>query len=114
MRIELLEELAEMIKLNIEKDFETIHLSGNLAETIKIAYNADGFQIEIPAKMYDMKLYKEKKILKFTGKGSYAQEVNETGGISGKHKNYIERAIREAINSWIKKNNLNVKGVTEL
>lgn len=111
MQIQLLEELAEMIKNNIKSDFEKVHLSGNLMNTIKVSYNADGFQVEIPAEMYDIALYKKDKVLKFTGKGSYAQEVNETGGHSGKHKNYVERAIETAINEWIKKNNLNVKGV---
>ena len=32
--------------------------------------------------------------------GSYAEEVDKTGGFSGEHKDYVERCIRKGIEKW--------------
>lgn len=32
--------------------------------------------------------------------GSYAEEVDSTGGFSGTHKDYVERCIRKGIEKW--------------
>ena len=97
--------LAEKIKQRLKDDFKDTHLSGNLMETIEISHDGSGFLVKIPAKVYDiLQFYKTGAIIYKEDKGSYAQEVNITGGFSGKHKGYVERAIDEAISDWIAEN----------
>lgn len=82
----------------IKKDFATIHLSGNLMETItsyKLSENEA--IIEIPAPRYDIDTFLRTQTIVYTGDGSYAEEVNEMGGFSKTHKGYVERAIMLAI-----------------
>ena len=104
-------ELGEMIRKEIEKDFENVHLTGNLAKTIEVKYDNEKVWVEIPADMYDLGLYLKNKVINFLGKGSYAQEVNKKGGLSKKHSGYVERAISNSIDMWVNKNNIIVKGI---
>lgn len=113
MNDKLLLSLAQKIEDNIRKNFETVHLSGNLMNTINITMSETGFAVEIPAEMYDIEKYLNEKVIVYTGEGSYAQKVNISGGISGKHINYVEYAITDAIYEWIKENNLNGR-ITEI
>lgn len=108
MKIDLVVQLSELVRKYIVKNFEKVHLSGNLMKTIRVEYQDDKFFVVIPAEIYDVELYLEKKVIKYTGEGSYAQDVNETGGLSGKHINYVDKAIIEAIDEWVKVNNLDV------
>ena len=107
----MLNQLAEIIKSKIKDNFEEIHLSGNLMNTIEIKRTVGGFSVEIPAKLYDIAFYKKEKVIKYTGLGSYAQLVNTSGGFSNVHINYVEKAIQESIQEWIKTYNLNVKEI---
>jgi hypothetical protein len=101
--------LAEKIKENIQKEFEFIHLSKNLMDTITVARTTNGYEIEIPAEIYDINKYYKQGVIVYTNEGSYAQEVDDKGGFSTTHKNYIIRAIMNAIEDW--KSNYNVNGV---
>lgn len=107
--VELSLQLAELIKKYIKEDFEDVHLSGNLMDTITVSYDSGKYYVEVPAKIYDVDLFLRDKVIVYTGEGSYAQDVNETGGLSGKHTNYVDKAIISAVDEWIKTNNLNVK-----
>lgn len=95
--------LADLIKKNIQEDFENIHLTGQLMNTIKITRTTMGFEIDIPAELYDLSIWYDKKVIVHTNNGSYAQIVNEDGGFSGEHINYVERSITKAINEWLVK-----------
>lgn len=95
-------ELANLIEQEIKNEFDKIHLSLNLAETIKIKINGSSVQVEIPAQMYDIKKFRNEGVIVYTGKGSYASSVNNYGGFSRKHKNYVDRCIYIAIEKWLK------------
>ena len=99
-------ELAKLIHRELVEEFSTIYLSGNLRDTIKVSYDGKSATVEIPAEMYDLKLFKEEGAIVYTGKGSYAEAVNKKGGFSGSHKNYVERAIELAIFTWMKSNGI--------
>lgn len=102
-----MEQLANKIVEKLKKNFANVYLSGNLKDTIKVNKTPNGFEVEIPAKIYDLaKFYKTGAII-YTNNGSYASEVDETGGFSGVHKNYVEMAIYQAIYEWMKENNYN-------
>ena len=106
MKDEKVQELAELIRAYIRANFETVHLSGNLMDTITVEKTADGFTVEIPAEIYDLKRWKKEKAIVYTGEGSYAEKVNQTGGFSGKHANYVEDEIEIAIIDWGRDNNM--------
>lgn len=94
--------LAQLIIRNIEANFAVKHISKNLIKTIKVEFKDNGdFFIDIPAQIYDLKLWNEKKAIVYSGKGSYANLVNKTGGFSKTHKNYVEIAIDNAIVQWL-------------
>lgn len=101
--------LAELIARNLKKNFEVIHLSGNLADTIFIEETLEGYKVHIPAQMYDLKEWNKSKVIIYTDEGSYAQKVNITGGFSKLHKHYVEQSIFEAIDEW--KHIYRLKGV---
>lgn len=89
--------LANLIKENIRKNFEYYHLSRNLADTIEIEFDNQNVKIKIPAKVYDIALYKEKGVIVYTGEGSYAREVNENGGPSKRHTNFLIKAVEDSL-----------------
>lgn len=93
--------LAEMIKAALKRDFAVYHYSGNLADTINIKKVKGKVVVEIPAEIYDLGLYNRTGAIVYTGEGSYAQDVNEQGGFSGRHTNYVERSIAAAIKKWV-------------
>lgn len=104
--------LATRIRDKIRENFAIVHLSENLINTIKINRTTLGFEIEIPAEMYDIQKYMQQGVIVYTGEGSYAQQVNITGGFSKKHKNYIEDAIREGIEIWLKEMSLKAERIS--
>ncbi len=106
--------LATKIKDNIQKEFALIHLSQNLMNTIKVTRTTMGFEIEIPAEIYDLTKWYKEKVVVYTGRGSYAQQVDVEGGFSETHKNYVERAIKNAIVQWVEETNIKVKKVVEI
>lgn len=112
-RVDLLE-LAKKIQANIEKEFEYIHVTGNLMDTIQIIPSENGFYIDIPADMYDLKTWYEKGLIVYTGEGSYAQAVNEMGGFSHSHTGYVEYSIKKAIDEFLKEKGLRVKEYIEI
>lgn len=107
-------DLTNKINNKLKNNFAKIHLSRNLMDTIEIKRTSYGYEIEIPAEMYDVKRYIDEGVIVYTGEGSYASEVNETGGFSKFHKNYVENAIIEGITEWISENKINVKKVSLL
>lgn len=104
------EQLARLIVEMLELEFKDIHLSKNLVNTIKIYKDVDKWVVEIPAVMYDFKTYFSKGvIIPYNGDDSYAELINQTGGFSGKHKDYIDNCIVNAIIRWKLKENLEIK-----
>ncbi len=92
--------LAEKIRNKIRLEFNVVHLSKNLMNTIKVYETSYGYEVEIPAEIYDIKKWFKEGVIVYTGKGSYAQAVNETGGWSESHNGYVECAIASAIQEW--------------
>lgn len=100
----------------IEEEFEKIHLTGNLLETVfrqdLSLWSSDKdkiTQLRIPATRYDLYLYKRLGIFQYKPyKGSYAYQVNKTGGLSGKHKNYIERMVYNGCINFVNKINYTI------
>ena len=97
-------DLANEILTEIKKDFEVTYLSGNLRDTLKVYPTEDGITVEIPAQRYDIKKFTKEGVIIYT-EGSYAQAVDEYGGFSKKHKDYVERAILKAIETVLRRNN---------
>lgn len=102
--------LADLIKEEIQKEFQNIHLTKNLMDTINIYKSGDKWIVDIPAQKYDFKTYFETgAIVPYKLGGSYAEKVNEKGGFSKTHKNYVERCINKAIQRWKAYYQINVK-----
>lgn len=109
-----LQKLAEKIKAYIKKDFEEVHLSRNLMDTISVYATEKGFNVDIPAEIYDIDKYLNDGVIIYTGEGSYAQEVNQSGGWSKSHIGYVEYSIKRAIFDWVVENEYRVKEYYEL
>lgn len=106
--------LTEKIVNKIQANFEEIHLSKNLVNTIEVRRTTFGFEIDIPAEIYDIGKWKKEKVIVYTNQGSYAQQVDVDGGFSGQHINYVENAIQEAISEWASETKQELKGVNYL
>lgn len=96
--------LANLIADNIRKDFNVVHVSGNLMNTISVYQTETGWAVDIPAQVYDINYYKLWGAIIPKADASYAQEVDESGGYSGLHKDYIERSIYKSIQQWLLEN----------
>ena len=91
-------QLAIAIDRNIYEDFALRHLSGNLMNTLQITYGEDDASVRVPAVRYDLKEYKSRGVIILHPEwGSYADKVDKTGGFSGTHQNYADRAIFKAV-----------------
>lgn len=117
-----LKTLAHYIKQEVRAEFNEVHLSGNLMNTIKVVKDGDDYLVKIPAEIYDFAKFWKEKVIIPTGKGSYASQLNEQGSEfwlywqdkNGKwhkqkrkprnHKNYIENAIIRAVARFSKEN----------
>lgn len=103
-------QLAELIKHNLVNEFQEIHFSKNLMNTIKVRQNDDGnWEVDIPADLYNLKQFKKKGVIIKTYKGSYAERINQTGGFSGKHTGYVEKIIKKCIQQWLNSNQIKGK-----
>lgn len=121
-------------KKNIKRDFQKIHLSGNLMDTVTVEWLSspqyhfliDGLIesgeflekpvkvaiVHIPAVRYDLKRYREDMVIIHHPEwGSYAQEVNITGGFSGRHVGYVENAIYQALATSIRSAKVNASKI---
>ena len=109
-----LQKLAEKIREYIRKDFEEVHLSRNLMDTISVYATEKGFNVDIPAEIYDIDKYLNDGVIIYTGDGSYAEAVNQQGGWSKSHIGYVEFAIKRAIFDWVTESNYRIKEYYEL
>lgn len=115
-------EIIECIQKAVLDEFKTLHFSGNLMDTIEMAFSPvqEEFKLFIKAPVYDIAYYKKTGIIippknkttnnKKTWKsknvvrhGSYAEQVNIYGGFSHKHKDYVERCIEKGYEMWKEK-----------
>ena len=123
MKDEYLQELAKMIASEISKGFEQKHLTHNLVDTMEILEIEDGYEVHIPAKIYNEYKWFTKGIIIYMGKGSYASSLDKEGsafmyyyrehGDRGawkrklvkprNHIGYIDGAILSATNKWKEK-----------
>jgi len=67
---------TDLLYFYIKSGFENgPHLTGNLTDTMK----KNGLDIYIPAEKYNMKEFMIYDVISYTGKGSYANLLNEEG-----------------------------------
>ena len=100
-------ELARLIVEEIKNEFKMIHFSLNLFNTLTIYRNDENnWCVEIPAEMYDFKIFKQTGAIVPWGNGSYASRIDETGGFFRKHKNYVNKCINRAIIRWMRSYNI--------
>lgn len=102
-------ELAQLIEYFIKWNFQTVYQSGNLRDTTNVSPSSEGYIVSVPAQRYDEEIWREKKMIVYTHNGSYAQQVDYTGGYSGKHIEYAEIAINLAIQQWANENGYDVE-----
>lgn len=103
-------ELAEFIVKEIQEEFSQVHLTGRLAESIKISTFNNKVSIEIAPEFYDIAYAIKTGVIRPSKKtGSYAELVNQTGGLSGTHKSYIETCINKGISKWMNYNLMKAK-----
>ena len=93
--------LLNLIMNELSSEFSKKELTGNLRMSIKPIVTENSVSIEIAAPRYSKKILKEKGILQFTGKGSYASQVDQYGSWYGNHKDYIDRCVDLAIKKWM-------------
>ena len=114
MAKDLNKDLAYKIAEELQNEFAQVHLTGNLMNTIEVKATENGATVEIPAQLYDIDRFLETgEIVHDKGDGSYASQIDTTGGWSGKHTNYVDRCIKRAINRWKAENGLEVKEETK-
>ena len=95
----------------VNEEYNTVHLSYQLAMTSKVLIVDDGTSLMIDAPTYDVGQFRAKKILIHDNKGSYASANDTEGGFSGKHKGYIQRAIQYAIDKMLKEKGIDASEV---
>lgn len=100
-------DLAEEIKKEIISHFVETNsiISSNLINTIKVYRSQKGWNVEIPAEIYDRSIWDKEHVVVYTGKGSYAGILDETA----KHRDYVLNSIVKAIKKWEEKNKLQIK-----
>lgn len=112
-----LNELKDLIIEEIKNDFIDKHLSKNLVNTIYFKKTEEGYDIVIPAEIYNFyKFFKDGSIVP-RGTGSYASELDQEGSTimvyphkgkrfllkPGNHVGYVDRAINSALERWLQK-----------
>ena len=101
VKSEMKRKLGEFIIDEIKVEFERVHLSMNLVNTLNLYQAANGnWVVEIPADIYDIELFRRDGVIIYTGEGSYANRINASGGFSGYHKDYVTKCISKAIDKW--------------
>lgn len=110
LTVEDLKELGYYIKEAIQEEFRFIHLSGNLANTVKIEIvDNKKVKVVIPAETYNLAEYRKNKVIVHDHKGSYADIVNKTGGFSKTHQNFVDRCTQTGLQKWLATKNEKVK-----
>jgi hypothetical protein len=100
-----------ILKEELRKEFEIVHLSKQLYNSIQLVPSSeDGkIHIRIPAQIYDIALYRKRGVIKPISQNSYAWAVNRSGGFSGTHKDYVSRCIYSTIRRWQTENNIHIQ-----
>lgn len=97
----LKKDLANTIANKIRDEFRSVHLSGQLLDSINVSIDDEGnCQVEIPPQIYDIGYYKRYGIIKHISQDSYAMDVDITGGFSGLHKDFLMNCVKRAITEW--------------
>lgn len=103
----LAQSFASILASVFREEFKAVHLSGQLMRSIKVEADGDGnYRVEIPPQIYDIAKFRKSGVVIPTSQDSYALKVNVTGGFSGTHKDYVERAIFAAFARWQQANGL--------
>lgn len=103
----LAQSFASILASVFREEFRAVHLSGQLMRSIKVEADGDGnYRVEIPPQIYDIAKFRKSGVVIPTSQDSYALKVNVTGGFSGTHKEYVERAIFTAFARWQQANGL--------
>ena len=98
---EMLFTLQNLIMNELNFEFIGKELTGTLRMSIKPEKIEDGIAITIPAPRYSKKILFEKGYIQYTGKGSYASQVDKRGSWFNNHQGYVEECVQKAIKKWI-------------
>lgn len=97
----LAQSFTSILASAFREEFKAVHLSGQLMRSIKVEADGDGnYRVEIPPQIYDIAKFRKSGVVIPTSQDSYALKLNVTGGFSGTHKDYIERAIFATFVRW--------------
>lgn len=108
MNEKLLYSLAEIIKQELEKEFDYYQLTGRMQDSISIKKTENGVSLILDAQKYEILTFMR------TGRivnkpGSYALELNEKGSPFKHHKDFVNKRINSAIDRWCKENKIRIK-----
>ena len=94
-------DLADTIANRIRNEFRSVHLSGQLMDSINVTIDDEGnCKVKIPPQIYDIEYYKRYGVIKHISPDSYAVDVDIQGGFSGLHKDFLINCIKWAITEW--------------
>lgn len=93
--------LEDMIMNELNLEFLGHELTGTLRMSIKPEITENGIAIEIPAPRYSKKIYLERGYIQFTGKGSYASQIDKSGSWFNNHQDYVNKCIDKAMKKWM-------------
>ena len=122
---ELTKAFAYSLVDNIKKGFKTMHVSGNLADTIVVYETNNGYNVEIPADKYDVWRFLYEGVIIPTNKGSYANTVDIYKTLKvpkphpNTHKNYVSKSIENTLKTFprvvkdkFRKSNIEVSSIS--
>lgn len=117
IKYEDFEQLALIIKKNLEEEFSIKKLSGNLIRTIEIINSKDKIEISIPAPTYNMLQYQTNHVVIPTYRGSYASKLDAIGSEffiypygtrkgsfkikPHNHKDFVDKVINKSLDEWL-------------
>lgn len=108
-KMAVMAQAAQAAMQSVQEGFARVHLSGNLMDTMAVETatsgetgKANGVALSIPAEKYDLDRFYDDGVVVYTGDGSYANEVDATGGFSGAHIGYVGMAVNAAVEAVLR------------
>lgn len=94
----VLYDIATTIIQEVQREFEAIHLTGQLMDSARIERDGDDILIKIDPLQYNFKAFRTRGVIIPYSDRSYASYVNDvSGGFSGTHYMFIMDAIWNAV-----------------
>lgn len=94
--LEIYRETGQIVYSNFKQAGRSDKRNKSIINRLKAGKSIDEIEIE------DLLSGKTRSKYQNFNAGSYAEEVDQTGGFSGTHKDYVERCIKKGIEEWKK------------